>query len=1035
MEHLINESVETSGTVLDHFLEHQFRDDIFIYSGKDSITFRNLHLKSNQLAAKLKSKGITRNTAVPVILPTGIDLVTAIVALFKIGAAYVPIDIDFPKKRIQYILDDQDSTIIISNKGCVPDALLSHAEVIYIENEPLENKPLENNLVLSEYAVDRPKLKDLAYIIYTSGSSGGPKGVMLEHSQLIQYCKAIYVRFQFNRCNSFAVLSTLAADAGNTALFCALAFGKNLLLCDLRKQTSLKDLKTELEDKDIDCYKITPSLLDLFSNDSCFQRLLPKKCLIIGGENLSFSLAKKTFSNLPLGCSMYNHYGPTETTIGVITYKFTKDSFKHADVVPIGHPLSGTQLFIRNMDSLDHDRNVKVGELLIGGPQVCRGYYKRDKLNSQKFININIGNQKLRFYCSGDVVKRLIDGQIQFLGRIDNQIKINGNRIELSEIESAIRQTGLVKECLVLPNENLAGQKVIIAYVVKKMEFEKEHIQRMISEMLPAFMLPNTFIVLDKIPLTNNNKADLMSLKKMVSAQANFIASDEGRQSIIETKLIELWKRVLGEDQISVNDNFFSLGGNSLLLIKLAFLINDEFGLSLISSDLFPNLTIVSMAELISNNMQDSDSATSRALPSHTDREATPSQQLLFYQNRLNRNIPFPVTATTLEIEGNLDIDMLSKSVQSILNEEPELRKIFFSKRGKVYYEICEKIELKVKTIYCQSNNLNSEVENYTTCFNLSEPPLIELNVLLLPNGRRFLHVEISHVIADGDSLGIFVDKLCTRYGIRPNKNGTPMSLVHDFRRQGIIFRTTDIEFWDNIAKDQSYFTEVLINNKNLDSSCILGDLSALVLENKGKTFLQKNGLSRFQFLFSVYAVTVAKITGNKKFAILFPVSNRNRGNEMARLGLFSNLVFLPVSIDLSKTVFQFLKDTGQLISDVIYHSQYPFEEINKRLLENRGGAGNPLIYFFGYQFIRDNYQIGDAKLKMVLTTRSKENLRLSFSLFDKANKIDGRLTSNNSYYTESDLEIILENYRQLGERMINSALNETIQSLLEHIK
>jgi amino acid adenylation domain-containing protein len=436
-------------------------DAIAVVFEDKQLTYRELNQRANQLAHYLRTLGVEPEVLVGICVERSLEMVVSLLSILKAGGAYLPLDPALPKESLAFRLIDAQVPILLTQKGLLKREEAQVQTVLYLDADweliAQESSANPNSEVIPE---------NLAYVLYTSGSTGQPKGVAIEQRQILNYLHAILDKLQLPTGASFANVSTFAADLGNTAIFPALCTGGCLHIVSQELSTDPKALAEYFQRHPIDCLKITPTHLASLLASNASDSILPRQCLVLGGEAASWDLIEKIRQYAP-NCRILNHYGPTETTVGVLTYPVSnKQASYNSKTVPIGHPIANTQVYILDR----HLQPVPIGvpgELHIGGASLARGYLNRPDLTAEKFISNPFNDRTgTRLYKTGDLVRYLPDGNIEFLGRLDRQVKIRGFRIELSEVETALAQHPAVRETVVVAREDIPGRKYLAAYIV-----------------------------------------------------------------------------------------------------------------------------------------------------------------------------------------------------------------------------------------------------------------------------------------------------------------------------------------------------------------------------------------------------------------------------------------------------------------------------------------------------------------------------------------------------------------------------------------
>lgn len=439
-------------------------DAIAVIFKDEQMTYRELNRRANQVGHYLHKLGVGPEVRVALCVERSLEMVVGILGILKAGGAYVPLDPSYPKERLAFILEDAQVSVLVTRERLLDDLPEFRRPVGYLDTSwgPIAKESGED-------PVRTVRSENLAYVIFTSGSTGRPKGVAVEHRQLVNYLNGILERTELAANNSFAMVSTIAADLGNTAIFSCLCSGGSLHVIAQDRVSDADAMAEYFGRHPIDCLKIVPSHLAALQSLHP-ERVLPRKLLILGGEAANSNWVRSIRSLAP-GCVILNHYGPTEATIGVLTYRLEEDSLRNdSTTLPLGRPLSNVQIYL-----LDQNLNpVPIGvpgEVHIGGDNLTRGYLNRPELTAEKFIPKPFGNESAaRLYKTGDRARYLPDGNIEFLGRTDHQVKIRGYRIEPGEIEAVLREHPQVREVAVVGREDTVGEKRLVAYVVAEQD-------------------------------------------------------------------------------------------------------------------------------------------------------------------------------------------------------------------------------------------------------------------------------------------------------------------------------------------------------------------------------------------------------------------------------------------------------------------------------------------------------------------------------------------------------------------------------------
>jgi amino acid adenylation domain-containing protein/non-ribosomal peptide synthase protein (TIGR01720 family) len=737
-------------------------DAIAVRFEDDCLTYRDLNRRSNQLAQFIRSIGAGPETFVGLSVERSVNMIVGLLGILKAGAAYVPLDLVTAKERMAFMIQDTGIQLILTGQHLLPDVYGQASRVVCLDSDwdiiarhPADNQP-------SSATASSP-----AYVIYTSGSTGKPKGVVIEHRQVLNYIRGIEDRFKLVPSADYAMVQPLAVDSCKTVIYPPLFSGGCLHVISEDRALDPYALGDYFRRYEIDCLKIAPSHLRALQTSGVMQ-VAPRDLLVIGGEASRREWAEDV-SRLVSPCRVFNHYGPTETTVGVLTYDIQRERTEHStQTLPVGRPLPNTQAYVL-------DRSLQLaplgvpGELHIGGSCLARGYLNHPDLTADKFIPDPFSERPgARLYKTGDIARWLPDGNIEFLGRSDHQVKIQGYRIELGEIESALSKHPAVREVIVQVREAEHNQKRLVAYLAfsNGAAVDRSQLRSFLSERLPVYMIPSVFVSLSQLPRTPHGKIDMNALPAPEGmdpgAKRVFVAARSQNEKLLE----EIWSKVLGVRPIGVHDNFFELGGDSILSIQIIARAS-QVGLRLSAKQLFQYQTIAELAAV----------AGEAQIVRTEQGLVTGELPLTPIQRRFVEDLPLDLNhwnhAFLLEVKEGAEPSYLKRIVQRLMQHHDVLRLRLVADKNDWRQSIAgddgsapfEELDLSSLSETEQSAAIATKATKLQTSLNLSEGPLLRTVFFGLGDHKpgRFLIV-LHHLAVDGVSWRILLEDMETAY-------------------------------------------------------------------------------------------------------------------------------------------------------------------------------------------------------------------------------------------------------------------------------
>jgi amino acid adenylation domain-containing protein/non-ribosomal peptide synthase protein (TIGR01720 family) len=745
------------------------------------LTYRELNARANRLAHYLRAQGVGPERLVGICLDRSLEMMVAILGVLKAGGAYVPLDPAYPKERLAFMLEDSQASVLLTQQSRIEDR--TDGAIFDLRSSILDPRckvicldAIEERLAgeSAENLANGATADAAAYVIYTSGSTGWPKGVIVSHRAVSNHMLWLRDYFGLNATDRFLQKTQFSFDAAGTEFFAPVLVGARLIMARPGGHQDGAYLSGMITEHGVTILQLVPSLLRALLDEPEFTKCRSLRRIICAGEALPAELQDQF--RACLDAELHNFYGPTEAAIDV-TYWPHQHAAGRA-IVPIGRPIANTQIYLLSGDL----RPVPVGapgELYIGGDNLARGYLKRPELTAERFIPSPFGSGPgARLYKTGDLARYMPDGDIEFLGRIDHQVKVRGFRIELGEIESALNQHPAVRESVVIAQDDKHGNKRLAAYVVTDpaaslSELSSKELREFIRTKLPEYMAPSAFALLDALPLTPNGKVDRRALPALNGSPNDSHDSSEvarAPRNRVEEILAGVWSQVLGVKQVGIDEDFFEMGGDSILSIQVVGKANQQ-GLRLAPRQIFQHPTIAELATVVDTavTIQSEQGLVTGQVP------LTPIQHWFFEQN-----LPEPHYwnhAILLDVRQALDASLLEQAVGQLLAHHDALRLRFErhesgwrqnnagwdeEDRSSIPFARFDLSDVPERE---RSADIEAKAAKLQESLNLSQGPLMRVALFDLgPRQSSRLLILIHHLAVDGVAWRILLEDLMTAY-------------------------------------------------------------------------------------------------------------------------------------------------------------------------------------------------------------------------------------------------------------------------------
>jgi amino acid adenylation domain-containing protein len=998
-------------------------DGMAVREGERQLSYRELNARANQLAHYLRSLGVGPDDLVGIFMERSVEMLVALLGVMKAGGAYLPLDTQYPKQRVAFMLDDARPAALLTRSGLKGELPETAARIVCMDSDWQE--------VARESEESPPGLvagDNLVYVIYTSGSTGRPKGVMISHQNLSNYMKWCSETYAAVDGSGAPLHSPLGFDLTVTSIFTPLLTGQTVLLLDESAGVSALGAALRAE-RNFSFVKITPAHLEVLNQQVPAEEAAGcATAFVIGGEALSGTSLELWRAHAP-GTRLINEYGPTETTVGCCVYELKLEN-DYAGAIPIGRPIFNTQIYLLD----GHLKPVPAGvpgELYIAGDGLARGYLNRPDLTAECFIaNPFSPESGARMYRSGDLARFTSGGEIEFLGRADHQVKIRGFRIETGEIEAVLAAHPAVRDALVVVREDVAGDKRLVGYFVTDERHSaslERTLREFLRERLPEYMLPAALVALEVFPLTHNGKVNREALPDPEQHRPDAEADSAAPRTPVQEMLGRIWKDVLNVEHVGPSDNFFKLGGHSLLATRVVSRARDIFQVKLELQDLFEEPTLAGLA----SRMEARQGAASRPrvvpisrAPRGGELPLSFAQQRLWFIDQLEPgSIVYNVPAA-FRLAGPLDVSALERTLGEVVGRHEVLRTTFTATDGRPLQVIAPSSELPLPLrdlSVMPENERKAEahrlaVEEARRPFDLAAGPMLRASLLRLDPREHVLLLTMHHIVSDGWSQSVLVREMATLY--EAFSMGQPSPLP-ELPVQYVDFAVWQREWLqgETLEAQLGYWRQRLLGAPVLElpadrprptvrstSGSAQGFMLPASLGQSLKVLSEQENVTMFMLLLAGFKTLLHRYTGQQDIVVGTDVANRNWAETEALIGFFVNQLVLRTDLSGVPTFRELLGRVRETALGAYTHQDLPFDKLVEALRPDRAASSTPL---FQAKLVMQNVPMpeltlselglhpfdvaegpGTAKLDLLLTLMEGEQgiggtLEYSTDLFD----------------------------------------------------
>jgi amino acid adenylation domain-containing protein/FkbH-like protein len=994
-----------------------------------SLTYAALNSRVNRLARSLMDSGIGPEDIIAVALPRSLDLIVALLGILKSGAAYLPLDSQYPSDRLAFMIDDARPKRIVTSSAIAP-LLPKNVPILYLDDADTiaalalqrESNPSEEGRRAALAPLNR------AYVIYTSGSTGRPKGVMVTHAGIANLAISQIERFAITAESRVLQFASVSFDAAVSEISTSLLAGARLILAPASQLLPGEALSALIARSHATHATLPPSALAILAPDA-----LPKGfTLIVAGEACPPHLVERWST----GRRMINAYGPTEATVcATIT-----EPLSGAIAPPLGEPIPNVGVFVLD-EYFEPVPAGAPGEIFIAGIGLARGYLGRADLTAERFLPNPFGPSGSRMYGTGDLARWRDDGALEFLGRTDHQVKIRGFRVEPGEIEAVLARHPAVSAVAIVAREDSQGQQQLIGYAVPMVgeSVDAAALRRYVAELLPEYMVPAAMVLLERLPLTPNGKLDRNALP-----HPTFSSNRTAPNTPQEVLVAQLFAEVLGLDEFGMEDSFFDLGGHSLAATRLISRIRATSGAMLELDDVFDQPTVAGLAARLEMTAKHKSAlpgivrvARSEYMP------LSFSQQRLWFLDQLEPGSPFYNMPGAVGLVGPLNVDTLQRTLNEIVRRHETLRTRFAVIDDAPVQVIAATltIDLPVSDLSNltpaerDSTALRLTEEEKKTPFDLSSGPLIRARLIRLEEQRHTLLVTLQHTVGDGWSMGLLVNEVAALYGAFVKGLRSPLTELgiqyadysHWQQRwlSGEVLER-QLEYWNQVLAGSPALldlptdrprTSVQSSRASAHLGCFLPSALTLPLQK----LAGENNATLFMALLTILDIVLLRWTGQSDLVVGTVVAGRTNSAVEPLIGCFVNFLPLRVQCSPQDSTNDLMKRLATTVREAYAHQDAPFEKITETVNPKRGFNHNPI---FNVGFLLQNFPEArasndDLSIEMLPVTQDTATLDLRFVAQESSDGIHLACEYRTDLYVPETIIEVLDSFRAALEHCV----------------
>ncbi|HCL4316283.1 TPA: pyoverdine non-ribosomal peptide synthetase PvdD [Pseudomonas aeruginosa] len=1021
------------GTLQQRFEEQarQRPQAVALILDEQRLSYGELNARANRLAHCLIARGVGADVPVGLALERSLDMLVGLLAILKAGGAYLPLDPAAPEERLAHILDDSGVRLLLT-QGHLLERLprQTGVEVLAIDG-----------LVLDGYAESDPlttlSADNLAYVIYTSGSTGKPKGTLLTHRNALRLFSATEAWFGFDERDVWTLFHSYAFDFSVWEIFGALLYGGRLVIVPQWVSRSPEDFYRLLCREGVTVLNQTPSAFKQLMAVACSADMATQqpalRYVIFGGEALDLQSLRPWFQRFgDRQPQLVNMYGITETTVHVTYRPVSEADLEGGLVSPIGGTIPDLSWYILDRDLNPVPRGA-VGELYIGRAGLARGYLRRPGLSATRFVpNPFPGGAGERLYRTGDLARFQADGNIEYIGRIDHQVKVRGFRIELGEIEAALAGLAGVRDAVVLAHDGVGGTQ-LVGYVVADSAEDAERLRESLRESLkrhlPDYMVPAHLMLLERMPLTVNGKLDRQALPQPDASLSQQAYRAPGSE--LEQRIAAIWSEILGVERVGLDDNFFELGGHSLLATRVISRVRQEQQLDASLKALFERPVLEAFAQGLERT---TDAVSTIPLADRQQPLALSfAQERQWFLWQLEPESAAYHIPSALRLRGRLDVDALQRSFDSLVARHETLRTRFRLEGGRSYQQVQPAVSVSIEREQFGEEGLIERIQAIVVQpFDLERGPLLRVNLLQLAEDDHVLVLVQHHIVSDGWSMQVMVEELVQLYaaysrGLEVALPALPIQYADYALWQRSWMEAGEKErqlaYWTGLLGGEQPVLELPFDRprpaRQSHRGAQLGFELPRELVEAVRALAQREGASSFMLLLASFQALLYRYSGQADIRVGVPIANRNRVETERLIGFFVNTQVLKADLDGRMGFDELLAQARQRALEAQAHQDLPFEQLVEALQPERNASHNPLFQvLFNHQSeirsVTPEVQLEDLRLEGLAWDGQTAQFDLTLDIQEDENGIWASFDYATDLFDASTVERLAGHWRNL---------------------